>query len=475
MSPRAEQKRVLLHVDVRRRDLMCMVWIKHWLEQMGAEVRLCSRVTVRREFERFRPHAAVLAHTTELATTHPQLLDDARRTRLFMLPTEDFTNDLSIYLEPLEPDLKNALQHPEQGWLHYFTRVYGWGPTNKALMLESKLVSPEQALVTGNPRFDLDWDKLFSPSAVGKPIGIVGSLVDINQWDINLRPWPLLHGRTKHPFFLFRQHMDGPQCLFEQVGDLRSARGFYYPADRNAEDVLWASIAHLRLIWDFLDAWTKRGGDVILRPHTMERTQTYDVLVERYKPHLTLNNDPGFFMFLQKVSGVLVMSSTAIIEALLANRPTICLEEMLGGRYTDHVGYPSTRRLPYLDHLWRPQTVDELVELAQKASQGQLAPCPQPEKFTPFFRDNYDWPRREPGTLTIAKDVMQALSGDPLEPPAVTPWQQLKNEADYRTYMLARQARQIVMPEHRILDRVTHHLSLSRQEEAQMVQYLRQA
>jgi hypothetical protein len=466
---------VLVHVDLRRRDIMHSVWLKHWLEQLGAEVRLCSRVTLLREFERFRPHATILAHTNEFGLDHARLVDRARRSRLFVLPTEDATDDAAMYYESHEPDLQLAQAQPEEGWLYYFTHVYCWGPLNKQRLLEARLMREEQIVVSGNPRFDLDWDRLFSEPAAGKPIGIVGNFVDLNPWDFHTRPWPLMHGETKYPPYWSRQILDGPQYTFDVINDLRGGVGKIYPANRSAEDMLWASIAHFRLILDFLDHWTARGGQVILRPHTMERYQSYELLMAKYRPHLQINNDPGFFLFLQKVCGVLVMSSTSIIEALLAKRPIITFEPLLNGRYQEHVGSTPWKRLPYLDRLWRPDTMDALIETVRAAQAGQLTPCPDMAPFEVQLREHYDLPRSEPSTLTVAQDVMHCLECDGFEPPAVSPLKQLRDELDFDAYMAARRARQIAFAEHRYLDNLTHHLSLARREEEAMLQYMRRS
>lgn len=467
------RRRILIHVDLRRRDLMSSVWLKYWLEQMGAEVRLCSRVTLRREFARFRPHAAILAHTHDFGLDHQRLVESARQSRLFVLPTEDAIDDTYMYLESHEPNGVIDHEHRERNWLTYITHLYSWGPNNIPRIRESGFMREEQLIVTGNPRLDLDWDRLFSESGAGKPIGLIGNFWDINPWDFYCRPWPLMHGATKYPPYFLRKNLDGPQYTFNVIHGLREGAGKIYPADRNAEDILWAGIAHFRLILDFLDQWTKRGGKVILRPHTMERYQSYDLLTELYKPYLEINNDPGFFLFLQKVCGVLVMSSTSIIEARLANRPIICFESLLGGRYQEHVAGTPWKRLPYLDYLWQPDSMSALLDLAEAASRGELASCPQPEPFAEYLRTRYDLPRSEPSTLTVAKDIMAALEQDPLEPTLLSPLPQARREADYWAYMAARRVRQALQPEYRYLDNLTHHLSLSRQEELEMLSSLK--
>lgn len=473
MNSRCDRKRVLVHVDLRRRDLMHSVWLKHWLEQMGAEVRLCSRVTLLREFERFRPNATILSHTYSFGNEPEQLVVRAGRTRVFVLPTEDARDDTENYLGSHEPGWFEHRQR-EGRWLPHISRLYCWGPINRRRMLEAGLMPEERVIVCGIPRFDLDWARLFSEPMAGKPIGIIGNFGDLNPWDFYTRPWPLMHGQTKQNGFLFKRVLDGPQYYFNMVESTRAGGEINYPVNRNVEDTLWGSLANLRLIFDFLDRWTRLGGKVILRPHSLERFQSYDLLVERYRPHLQINNDPAFFLFLQKVSGVLSMSSTAILEALLANRPIIGLESILKGRYQEHCE-GTWRRAPYLDWMWQPDSMDALIEMAHAATRGELGTCPDPTLFAEHLLEHYGWPRNEPSTLTVARDVMDFLAHDDLEPPRVPPWKQLQNELKYEGYMFARRTRQIVSPENRHRDRLEHHLGISRREEEDMMRCLRRA
>lgn len=471
MFRKNDPRRVLIHVDLRRRDLMHSVWLKHWLEQMGAEVRLCSRVTILREFERFRPHATILSHTYSFGNQHGELLDRAKRTRVFVLPTEDARDDTQNYLSSHEPGWHER-GGSEPKWLPHITCLYCWGPINKRRILEAGLMPEDRVIVCGIPRFDVAWESLFSEPMTGKPIGIVGNFGDLNPWDFYTRPWPFMPGQTRQRGYVLRRFLDGPQYYFNMIECTRAGGEINYPPNRNTEDALWGSIANLRLIFDFLDRWTKLGGKTILRPHSLERFQSYDLLLERYRPHLEINNDPAFFLFLQKVSGVLFMSSTAVLEGLLAKRPIIALESLLKGRYREHCE-GTWRRAPYLDYMWQPDWMDTLIDMAQAATRGELATCPDPTLFREHLDEHYGWPRSEPSTLTVAKDVMNFLSQDDFEPPAVSPWRQLQNELDYDSYMFARRARNVFSPENRYRDRLEHHLGISRAEEEDMLRYLR--
>jgi hypothetical protein len=479
MNQQNSNKRVIVHIDNRYRDLMSATWLKFWLEQLGAEVRLTSRATLLKEFERFRPHACLLSHVFSFGNQdHEIFIKYAKRTRLFIMPTEDgiifITPD--AYPNDFEPDIELAKRQPEKGFLHYVTRVYCWGAEQKQNLLQSGVATNEQVYPVGNPRFDIDWDRLSTSSVEGKPIGIVTSFFDfINPWDFYTRPWPDMPTQPNSNNYFFRRVLDGPEYTFYAIDEWRkfASQGIFIPVNRNVEDVFWGVHANLRLIFDFLDSWTQRGGKVILRPHPLERIKSYDYLLARYSPYLEINREQGFFHFLEKVSATIVMSSTSIIEAYLAKRPIICLESLLHGRYQEHLSHSAANRLYFMDYLWRPQNMDTLIKMATAATHGQLSSCPNPALFDEILKKNYDWPRSEPTTYTIAKDVMNFLAQDDFEPEKPSSVQKLKHEVMYEGHVLARKIRSRLRPEWRQFDEVYHQLGPSSPLEQEFLSYLR--
>jgi hypothetical protein len=228
----------------------------------------------------------------------------------------------------------------------------------------------------------------------------------------------------------------------------------------------------VRLTFDFLDAWSKLGERAILRPHSNEALPPYDYLLKKYGAHLVLDNQLGFFMFLQQVSAVLALNTTAITEAYLARTPIICLEELLHGRYQDHLNSPDAR-LEYLDYVWRPETLDELIQLAQQAQRGQLPICPKPAAFEAVLRDYYDWPRTESTCVTVARDMIQTLTQEPVEPERLSELERLIRDTRFYAYILAREVYNGFSTTHRKYDRMQNHLFITRGEEQALMQFMR--
>lgn len=375
--------RILIYLDMRRRDYLGGVYLREEFLKLGCEVKFASRYTIRTLFPAFQPDVVITGHTWILGKE--RLKEWARDTHLVVVPAEGaVVEDRSLCISDVEdgsfhPGIRNSTNTS-------FVSLYcTWGKRVRDWLVEDQVFDPKTLRVTGCPRFD---GRMKNPAEKRKgfPVGILGQFDHISIFD--------------------------NRNLFARIDNQRKVHGNYYSEGKNVEDRFWRNIAHLRLVYDSLDHFQKHEIDSLIRPHPNENPRDYDHMLNKYAPRLKMHTVPNLYDFMSSVSCVLILNTTTTIDALINNTPVITLEELLHGRMHDHVDYPESRK-KYLDYLWRPKSFDELQDMIEKAQRAELPLVPMKEEMDTFLREVYTLPSAETASKKIAREVTELCKRDP--------------------------------------------------------------
>lgn len=366
------RRRVLIHVDQQKRDAVPMLWLKMLLEERGVSVRLCNRLSRERMFYSFLPDVFLQSHVFFDSAT--ELKRKACIAKHVLLPTEGAVFDPN----PINAHFSAYPQHNE-----LFSKVLAWGNAYKRVLVESGHFDDARVSVVGSPRFDVYRNYSRETVSNGK-IGFVSSLVLLNAFD--------------------------RRSIFKMIDNNRGGESVYYDINRNVEDLYWVYIAQCRVLFEIFDRWflaEKKSG--VFRPHPNENRDLYLHMVEKYRGLFHLDDGEHFYGWLKKLEGLVMFQSTTAVEAILARKPFITLEKIIGTRIDDHLTLQDAR-LPYVQCSWEPRTVDEAVDFMMAMSKGEL-PAKEPnEEIKKVLADMYDWPRERGSLEHIADEIMSLMA-----------------------------------------------------------------
>jgi len=370
-----EKKRVLIHVDLKRRDLAPACFLKYELERLGFEVELCSRLTARFTMASFKPHVFINSHSSMCGLKNLQKW--VKECQILVMPTEGAIDFKALFLADVQGDRRLIDGRRDKTFVDLVTTYFSWGKKQGQWLVEENIFLDRQVKTVGSPRYDTRLLKT-DLEREGKPIGFLANFSRISPFD----------GRS----------------ILTMIDNERKEHGGIYVEGREMEGGFWCIYATARLMFEMLDRQKQAGRKVLLRPHPNENLEAYDDLLDRYSGVVELSTGADVSDFLREISVMVCMMSTAVIDAMHHKVPTICLEAMLGDGYLEHVDHP-VRRKDYLDWLWRPKNHQELENYLISALKGELEVCPDLKKFGPYLEEVYSMPSQKTSSYKIAKEV----------------------------------------------------------------------
>jgi len=365
--------RILLLVDNRARDAHGILLIYYWLKQMGCRVVLANKRNWLRKFHAWNPSVVVVSYTDGLSQT---LETVARTARVAVIPQEGAIPVKS----PIFFDRYTGNSDGRGAFTKGVARIFVWGPTTARWLCEEGIYEPNQVVVSGTPR--LDPYRIARPIEVppNRALGFAMSLQKINSYKRE-NVIDVVEFRRK-----------------DQVNQ-------YYDEGRNIEDFLWADAATLRAALDVLEAYVLRvDSPVNIRPNPFEFVPGYNILRRRY-PNLSVGNESPPWKWLEQIHSLVTINSSTGVEALLLGKPVISVIRLVGDRLFDHINLPTTVKPRFLDFYYQPKSVSEAVDLLSAAHAGHLSPVIDRTGFDAYLKEFYDWPRVEPSSLTIAREI----------------------------------------------------------------------
>lgn len=371
---------VLLHIDEKQRDMHIVYWISLWLEKFGFKSYFCNRATRDLFWETIKPDIMLDSHLNyyEFKTLEFR----SQFTKLCVLPAEGaiFNDNIISWLY----FSRHETTEQKKTKSRFLEKTFLWGSKAKESFVKSGLFNEEQLVVAGNPQYDVYMRDII-PGKHTK-LGILTMFKGINIFD----------DRNQLEFFdSLREHHD---C------------GTHYPKGRNVEDFIWYYTCGFRVTIDLIDALMEDGEEnfeVLLRPHHNENPKNYKYLEKRFPSKIRLEYKTPFFDWLQKVYAVILCKSTTIAEAIIACKPVISIEKLMGDRLDDHMNLPDNRIPQFMACAWQPENNQEAIRLCKKAKEGALPSTPNNSGLKELINDYFGYPRKLPATFLIAKEIAQ--------------------------------------------------------------------
>ena len=376
-------KTVLIHADHRRRDAASALLIASYLKELGYNTVIGSRVTTKYLYYKYMPELVLLTHPNVVFTAK-EISYVSSKSILILMHSESAGVNKGAMLDAM----RGGCESIGDSYTKHFSKVLTWGPNLKDWIVDAGLYREDQVAVVGNPRYDFYLNKESNKSNV---IGCMPLFVGISSFDNRNRFQMLNEGRGK-----------GGEAYFGEKG------GY--------EDWIWTSAAYVRIYLEFLDKWClELKNDVNLRPYTLENIDDYSFFLDRYGKHVNIDAKTPFPEWVRGVGVNIFCSTSTIIESAISGTPYITVQEILGDRLEYHQPreeMTDSRSEDVYKFTYRPKSVDELVDLALKASKGELYPCIDLERHGELkdtLWKRYGWPQEKPSSSIVAGIIDELL------------------------------------------------------------------
>ncbi|MCX5829741.1 MAG: surface carbohydrate biosynthesis protein [Deltaproteobacteria bacterium] len=372
-------KTVLIHADHKRRDAAASLLLGYYLQSMGYNTVIGSRISSRALYHLFKPEAVLMTHPDAFLT--PDELKEGSKNCSFILMHPESSG---MIREGMLEHMRGGKEEIGLAYAQHYSQVLTWGPVLKNWIVEAGLYPEENVKMVGCTRYDFYRDaKRFTTQK--RTLGGMPSFTGISMF----------HNPN----------------MFEHLDLGRGAHGIYYGRDGGYEDFLWAAAAYVRLFLEFLDIWClELKNPVAFRPYTLECLDDYIHFSKKYGELFTIDTKSPFPGWLLQRSASVFCYSSSIIESIISGVPYITLQEVLGDRLEYHmpsVELPDVRGEIYR-YTYQPGSIHEVVELAQKATKGNLplkTSYKESEPLQKLLWDYYGWPQKCPSCWIVAKEI----------------------------------------------------------------------
>jgi surface carbohydrate biosynthesis protein len=376
-------------VDQATRDAFSQLLIVRYLRWRGASVLVCNQGTLKAMCERHRPD--VVFASWLVGGVIPAYLQSVQdRTRLVLvdqeggrLGEEPFKRSFAR-LNGVKAELAKAC-----------ARVITWGPAQAEWLRDLGLLSDEQIVVTGSPRFDP-----YLVPAVARETRRAYLAVTLRGDAVTSMPMSFMENVWGYAF-----------------ADSRDGISVGYAVTAQHEDRIWHVTAGARHMFRIMAEVSRRtDAPIVVRPGPWERPRMYAFL-PRVLPRVSIEPTTPQSHYVSNAFAVLDESSSLGLEALLAGVPVLTTQALIP-RLREHIGGEGGALFnsPYTRFYWRPTSVEEAVGLVLRAERGDLAPTPEPAGLAAYLRDYHGWPRTRPSSFMIGDALLDIL--DVAAPPA---------------------------------------------------------
>lgn len=394
-------KKILIHNDNGRRDLLGLKLLERALVSQGCKVFFAGRTSLTAKLRRIKPNALIVARgdnpTAKLA---------ADVCPVYILPGEGGRTTrettLSVFLGRGYSAIKSA---------EWVRRCYLWNENTRQWLLETGMLDDSQMKVVGNPRLDIYKNDKYRSIAEKKArngrlkIGIAFSATSTSACFGPPRYAEVYHDHIGKDY---------------QFSILWPGRGM--------EDILWRDHSILRNMMHVIkDIGETTDHEMILRPSPLEGISEYPFLEKRYPGRFKVHSKETLAEFLSDIDVLLTCWSTVGIEALLNNIPVISINGLLNQeRLFDHINKVASGFESYVLHYHSPQTFDELLRMVDLAKSKKLPVSPLPyDRSESMFRDIYGWDSNKAHSChLIAEDIANDLDDRELENYGPDKWRQ---------------------------------------------------
>ncbi len=372
-------KTVLIHVDHKRRDAAASLLLGYYLRAMGYNTVIGSRISSRALYHLFKPDAVLMTHPNAFLTP-TELQEGAKSCRFILMHPESS----GMIREGMLEHMRGGKEEIGRAYAQHYSRVLTWGPVLKEWIVEAGLYPEERVKAVGCTRYDFYWH--------GRPAEphqrVLGGMPSFTGVSLFHKP-----------------------NMFEHLDLGRGQQGIYYGKNGGYEDFLWAAAAYVRLFLEFLDVWClELRNPIVFRPYTLECLDDYEYFRKKYGDLFTIDTRSPFPQWLVQRSASVFCYSSSVIESIISGIPYITLQGILGERLEyllPSAELPDVRGDIYR-YTYQPDTIEEVVELAEKAAKGELplrASYEESEPLQKLLWDYYGWPQQHPSCRLVAEEI----------------------------------------------------------------------
>lgn len=370
--------RVLIAIDVSRRELFGCTLLAQRLHTLGVSAICCSIHAFRSYAARYRPHAVVWPNAiTDLSGV-------AKRAQVFIMPSESGNGQH-------EQIIMHAGTPAHPAYPAAVTRFYCWGATMRDLLAGSGRWKPEQLLVTGSPATD-HW--LLPETPQPPEVTTVGITTTFRALSNSITP-----ARTNYFWWLDK-------------AERRGNDGTYYVPPEHAESWLFfeASLARV-MVGAVRHLQEHSSARVAIRPHPFERKSRYDFFHTLAPGRVTVSKRGTISEWLRSISILFTHASGSALDAVIRGVPVVSLRGLLDPDAVRKI--PPHFRYTYDAFLWQVNTLEDAMGLVERAGRRVLPPCQDPEGFRQFLAQYFAFPRSQPAAWQIAEDIVRTLHAEP--------------------------------------------------------------
>ena len=381
---------VLLLVDQRARDAQGILLVYYFLKQMGCRVQLSNKRNMLQKYERFEPNVVAFSDTGTYFSDWCRYM--SKKSQIVLIPQEGAIpeRDMSVKRYIINDT-------GSQPFTKGVAKVFIWGSQTASWLLEEEIFREDQIVVSGTPRLDV----YRSGRGRDRPENGVLRIGFANRGEsVNM-----VHDSMIQRIDNSKYNRDGVEA--------------YTGPDRNWEDWIWHSVSQLRLFFILIE---KLSGDqertVLFRPDPFENFRSYDSLVRKY-PNFHISSTPFLVDFIDAIDVLVTEFSTTGMEFLIQKKPVISIQKIIGPRLRDHNNNRSHVNTKHMKFYWQPETIEEALEVMEQIARNELSYCPEVSALEEYLKLVYDWPRLEPSSLTIAREIYELLE-QPQPAPEIT-------------------------------------------------------
>ena len=210
---------------------------------------------------------------------------------------------------------------------------------------------------------------------------------------------------TAMPFHAMEQ-------IFQQAGmDPRDGISVGYPAKAQHEDRLWHVAAGSRHMFKILLELSRHTETrIVVRPGPWEQAGMYAFLARHFR-NLTVEPVASQPSYIKGAYAILDEYSSLGLEGLLVGTPVVSTQGLIPG-LEEHIGGDDGHifNAPFVKNFyWRPQTVEEAVDLVLRARSNEVPATPRPESLAEYLAACHGWPRIRPSSFVMGDAILSAI------------------------------------------------------------------
>ncbi|MCK5608090.1 hypothetical protein KAR91_39785 [Candidatus Pacearchaeota archaeon] len=379
---------VLLLIDQRQRDAIGILLIYHYLKKFGCKVYLCNKNNMLITYDRFKPKVVAFSDTGTYFSDWCRYM--AKKSLIVLIPQEGGIPDKEMAVK------RHILNDVDtKPFTEEVAKVFLWGQQTADWLMEEGIFREDQIVVSGTPRLDVYRFKNEMKDNSSCRVGFANRGESIN----------MVRG-----------------SMVRRIDDSKYNRGgveSYTGKDRNWEDWIWHSVAQMRHNFILME---KLGLDnskkIIFRTDPYEKIDSYNYLKNKYG-NFEINNNPSLKEYLSLIDVLVTEFSTTGIEALIMKKPVISIQKIIGPRLLDHNDKKWHVNTRFMKYYWQPETIDEAMDMINKVVIDDLPYTPYESGLKVYLKNFYDWPRENPSSLTIAKEIFGLIEKDVTSPESI--------------------------------------------------------